>query len=1357
MEISEIPSSTYKSNLNEKPSRKKQVLSQVVKTMIELSIKDPTRKFSAVKFATYCASLVYLSLNILSLTLPVEDSSEGYEVLSIVLSNLRLDYLMQQINMQEAFYWVSFVTTCIPAAAFTLYLHFKKLPVLKVVFQKSRFLVERVFVVPFSVSLVTGISNNLGSNSDGNYALGVFCLVGFFFLLLEVLVFSLLMYENSLINHKLHFFGVGSNFVNKLYICSNLGSVVLYCFTENTGLKFFQVFGYGLSGFVIMQTLPFYCEVANFMFGFVCIVNSFGALAFVVGKALGNMDVCCLLVVVVTPVIGVLLYALNSKYYNRTPEKPWKFCLWKINLWLRLKVNEFESIENSDLKLPEKKAQKEAVLKEVKKLYKALTTDYRDFKILFVWEALVYLAFKMQNEASLKLAKSNKSSFSLDADFQCLRLDKVIRSNNKTPQKYYIKYLNQITKAKKLDKNCCYCILDLCNELFSDQAKPKTLETSLINLTELIKETNRTYNECVKKYNVSEALISYGSFLTEIMHDPFGKQYFFRGIQESKAKAQKDLSVFEKGLGVLVLANPSRYSPSISMYNSIANDLLCIKECFDLRVKNFLPKAIASLVKSELVEVAEFGKKCTKLETCLEFLVDAKGMLLDVDVKVDYGSWNQKVFFTFLLRPRNSSVRILLDENLSVVAHTESLNDMLCPIGNFRDNNYAGNYVGSILPGLDKEFQKDLISINSEFLGTNLKYLTFSKRTLNLGRKFYELVLELQEDIIITAYRQEDNQEMLTPLSKTVQFSEDQMSEIDRKKYTHLSVVNSGSQSSRNQKLEARGNSLNSIMSLGNSKLISDQTVSQQIELLRKKTKRFKWFTFLVILVEILALTVTVVILIGLITSFEDISFLEEVDRTRYLVTDIGVQARTINLVSLNYVPKERKDSASNKLRKDVSEVSQLLQSLDSELLSLEDKVRYPFWNPVVPVWELRAGDPVESKVSIYRAIEKLVFAGESVLGGNYNMNESSMFFLYRNANTEIFRHLNTSMFDIVRSSMVQRRETVMNLNLMIIVSGIIVVLGSVFILIPNIVALDRMFGSIWNYFTGLDAKSANELRQGVINRLETEHSEEDTFNWNPRKKPKLPHPKQHLRFLLKVSLFPLLCLGFLLVIYFVNSYRLEKLLATVPNFINWAGIRSPLAVSSFFWLREHKLVDLPQGYYKVVPQGQSATSPRNQVSDLIETLITATQTLNNVNENQGIYVSGLNTKYSNFMYKSACEVFEESKCLLKHFEKGLYSAILEFEKSMHYATNTQESWNYLEKFSEEIVFALRKTLDYYNETMLEELSQIKIVYIYMFCSVVFLSIILFLLSYLPMINKFHQKVSKLAGLSKVFEKNLYE
>jgi len=1311
----------------------------------------------------------------------------------------RFDAIMVHLGLKEAFFYITIAIVYLPLLSLFIQMVLLQKSnqssecLMKYFFNIPLILMRRLLIIPiFTIQLVyiyftlvsPGASSGFVYGGEFDFNNLPFALVSLITLpvyLIETTIISFFLYENSFEARHSDLFAMPSSDPNKTYLMTSLPPVFIFFIMAEVNPVWFLVWNIAFFARVYVyytQRLPFYSKHANFAFALSSGVDAWGSLAFIVGYTVDSGLTCFVLLVLILPFIVIFTkMILNIRYAKLDNiEKEDVQDLHGLEIWLRARLTKLEEIRSNDTNVKESmrlKTSEEAIaiIEEVDDMFNTATKHFEKEKILSIWEALFYIDIQNYPEALTKLSKAAYNNGNPDADFQSSKIQTVLDTCFENEQSKYIDYLRQIGNAKDCDLNVCNLVISLCNELYSFYPQTGKIENFLKALSLELKKTDEKYKELVKNFGNTITLELYGGFLVKLMNDQYGEQYLLAAANESETKERRrqEHTLFNRDLGICIIsARPSDVGTVLHVNEQFLSIFGYIySEVINNEYNKLLATPADKEMKSKLIRSIKYGYSLIELNKLLSLIEDEKGFLKSVDVVPHLTAWNSEPYILIAVQELDWCT-ILLNSDKFIKIHSDDLADIML----FSDNQEVkdtirttGKIIGvdieEIFPGLKEQFLLDktlkyVSSYNRKKVLMTITKLEFSFETnyvLRIKREVYH-----SSDTYNKSIKEAESNPAVEPKFVNFEEAKEEVLEDDplvlEKKRTISIEGDNTNYGTTEQRFEERDHSLGHASYSNSSTLMTKGALSKLAPKLNQNVKIFKFFLFGVFFLEICACIVTLLFITSIITRVENVSLFRELSDLRYYSSDMALQARSLNLIDSGVLPQEKASFCIDRLNQDIEGIDRIIGMIKDAITDWPEQSQYYYFNKVVPVWEIRDGDYVETKTSLFDASFKIMLQALDIIeSSEWKMTDPSMFYLYRNSVAEMLNFYNFTFFELVKAEEEDRKQTMIEISALVATCGGILAIGVLLFLAPRLTMIDQHNKEIWEFFNSQSLDTVSEVRQNALTRLESVHNTEDMTGWNAKRKKEAKYKPRWPYLLLKLGIFPLITVAFLSLAFIYTYSQVQVVLQTMPHYINWGGSRSTSILTSYFWLREHYLEDNPDYGYNVINKEGQSRIPIKEIDRLSTNLHTTMKILKNGNPDLGIHTVHQTDLYDEFMYIDGCIGISIEGCDQSIMKRGMYSGVIEFINNLEHYKNvaTWEEIMALESEMERLLEGAQYTIDLYEDSTSNELSGFKNLIIYLTIVFIIIALCLYFCFYIPMINNYQRNILDITEIARFF------
>ncbi|CAG9322463.1 unnamed protein product [Blepharisma stoltei] len=328
-------------------------------------------------------------------------------------------------------------------------------------------------------------------------------------------------------------------------------------------------------------------------------------------------------------------------------------------------------------------------------------------KLLIIWE-VNFCSYSIRDErlARIKLTKINKAVFTLEGCIQEWKTQKNIDNKDKSSvDAHYIRYLEDLNKARQMDNEICFELIDLWSE-FSDKIPEYSkiyhlaMRSSyqLANLKEL-------YEKLILKYKHIELYDLYITFLENVLGETDQTSMIYRlkssiSRQMSYSTAFDSKFCLEENSGImLVSANEDSFG-IITYANEKTSQLLkgTMSDLIGSHLHYYVPDPYSYNHDSYMKEYCIKYKAEEVTHKGWFFLQNSLGNLIECGLLIKLTAFHNNAYFVVNLTPRITNRQFALISEEGLVYNTTDLFSYY--IG--ADKSSVKNcYISDIVPGLD--------------------------------------------------------------------------------------------------------------------------------------------------------------------------------------------------------------------------------------------------------------------------------------------------------------------------------------------------------------------------------------------------------------------------------------------------------------------------------------------------------------------------------------------------------------------------------------------------------------------------------------------------------------------------------
>lgn len=1093
---------------------------------------------------------------------------------------------------------------------------------------------------------------------------------------------------------QLHFNCRSQSFELLCHYVARFCVVTLYVVLGRTGSMWSRLLFLAAGGAVaaiVLRGLPFYTVVSNAALLWTNVSLAWCALVTVLGETLGSDLVPVLLFVFLSP---LLLAILSCEVLRRMSPA---YEAHSLEVLFRRELARIVKTGSSD----EKRAQS---------LLNQMRAATRDADRMCLLEASFYLHYLNNHEATQQsLTRFLWKKPSLETRFQRYRL---IRASNSQQEERELKYLQMVVTAQRVqeaDADICYKLMLFLQEMDSRYCQLGRLEKLASGLAD---SSRALLSECrmnLQKFPRSSRLLYlYGSFLEEVLNDSTGRSYRERSQSITDSSAEKGtgdtIHSFESYAVICISASRDSLG-SVHFLNDKAAHTFGLDKSEELTLEQLLPPELACLHTDVLEKVVLTGlplSHLVRLYSCLQTSKQSSG-LARVHVKLLF--WRELPYF-FVSAQQDTERRafVMFNTQCLVICHSDNLGTLL----QGQEKDYRNCYLLDEFPALPKQLlelppgstvpfcaDSSLVTVFEHVrIGAKLFYslsvLTPEKERLTFHKAVvHRSFNQLARDKIVHFNPESDHAISINVPNEEKDFDPKVTSESQLKPTSVAASTSMFSQLS--------GSSLSgSQASVHLSSLYAHEA--------RRVSKRLRVLMLLSILLVIGLFLSTGVFLVDVLRRLQEAEVVEEMSRRRHLGIDMAGKMRRLQLIEAGLDTASREDIVEE-LRNDISNYTFSLNLIKRKVEEWSDSDNSQvYFEANTPLFEQRQGQVFITLADLFGASYRLLAHVSAVASApSLAQCHESQYYVIRNSPAETFQLVNHTMFLFVQDESALRDKNFAIAEGLFYGVMIALVFSALCVVLPQVVLLERRSQLIWKAIFGAPFQSKVETKHRIVDRLQFLHNIElpvaegtrQEKDVAPRHVPRI-WPGLTLK-LGAVAVFSALTLA---IVVFVIYSNLKDQLRTIPNYLNWAGVRACDAYSINYWLKEMRLEQSP---FFELDQNTYYPSAEHQLNHSLNSVIFTKNLMASKDAGYGLYLAQDSIQYKNYRYQSACQQGNDlPDCENKVENYGLYYSIAEYvQLAAHLRAGHKDlSWTDLilfEQAKEDVFYTSKKGSSVYS------------------------------------------------------------
>ena len=369
-------------------------------------------------------------------------------------------------------------------------------------------------------------------------------------------------------------------------------------------------------------------------------------------------------------------------------------------------------------------------------------------------------------------------------------------------------------------------------------------------------------------------------------------------------------------------------------------------------------------------------------------------------------------------------------------------------------------------------------------------------------------------------------------------------------------------------------------------------------------------------------------------------------------------------------------------LRSDISNYTSSLGVIKEKVEEWGTSDRY--FHTQTHIFELHESEIFSELTDVFDASYRLLaHAGQVASANSLEECQSSVFYILRNSPSETFNLVNKTMFLFVNDENELRDKNFVTVEALFYTVSGAMILAILFGITPQIIFLERHNHRIWHSIFKSPFDNKVETKHRIVDRMQFLHNLElpasDTVKQD--KHVSQPVPRIWLALSLKLSVLVVFSVVMLTVVVFAIYADLKDQLRTIPNYLNWSGIRACEAYIINYWVKEMKLGHM---FFSELDGNEYFPSPQTPLNSSLSSIPFIKSVLSSTDSQFGIYTAQDSLKYKKYRYESACvDVNDLPDCSNQIENYGLYYALEEYTELARYlrAGLSELTWEDLVQF----------------------------------------------------------------------------
>ena len=1159
-------------------------------------------------------------------------------------------------------------------------------------------IIRKYVVIPFFILIFRAIhigffpdsseSSQLAGAWTG--AMGLICLLGYSLL---TFLHTTLVHDNSWFIHSHRLLShPNSTYELKEYVTFGLLSLIatldispiLACFISTVLTMYLLI--------TLIWYLPYYNErtmvVKCWEVG-TCVWS--GVSAFI-GVIADSILTTVILFLFVTPCLGLLIAYLLNWRINKATYKPENQPFWKYELGIRKKFERHE--EDAGLK---------EALAVGAKIYSTTTKSF-----FLLYAHYYYYVLDDPEIALVRLTSSAQCPGSFFSEFHIYHLSHALSSLSRSEEREFVDYQSLYRNARGLDCSLCEMTYDLLNTVINRNANEFHLERAFLNLANIIQKTQMEYRYLKSKFgNDPFVLLSYGSFLGDIFYETVAQEMITRGYFELNRRKKAHINTIESyssvDTGVMIVSCHRQMFGKIIYVNDPMGKILGMKtgEVMGKDLDDFIPPPFNFQHNRKLSHFLACGEAKEIFRSHL-FLSSNQRYSVEVTFRFRPTVVQETPYFVVAVRAKpNTREFALFDQSLIITSHSKAFAGALSLTSK---PTLTGESLSTLLPGIT-----DYMDLQQPFLYTH------PTRNLTLGLKFASVSLGSGTIHWLYIIKSERGIEDLftsvagEEIAKFKRYLRDSTGiTFDSKPYDTDSSDGTIRKTASVSNIDALAREPSTIAVITKDEgttttnVLTSYAKSSPGTSIRKQCVRavttFKFAYVGMILLTAVFITIALAVLYVTLQELSESNAGMDLGTSRLHMLKITHLARRLNLMQSGYESLTNKDTLQKQLSTEISSLNSVMENYlknSQSPVSLFTRIgnRYIYQNL-----------PLITALTDYNTHAQFIVNNPSLPDQS-----TDFFYVYYNGIGNLMHILNRTIDQHLvdmRSAGVEIIE--ITCSIAFIVIGVVLVLGHICVL-KSLFDLERCYGKLWTTILNLPLVSAREIMNIHKDRIEVAHGCE--FYPLEQSKVKENHsilqpPKRRCFLLVKVSLFAIGSIAFIMAVLITGRYAIRVLLGANNEYLDSVAYSAIMPTLTLHLAKEQYLcTHSPSSYFSIIQEGQHISNISSELRVFLGDMSELRQRiLSNMIEITASSSEGLFPDFG-LPFGSACNsVNMTSDCADTALAKGQHAAVAELKLRLADISHRMDSlqWselisleNYIDQVTESTLQLLQLTQTY--------------------------------------------------------------
>ena len=573
----------------------------------------------------------------------------------------------------------------------------------------------------------------------------------------------------------------------------------------------------------------------------------------------------------------------------------------------------------------------------------------------------------------------------------------------------------------------------------------------------------------------------------------------------------------------------------------------------------------------------------------------------------------------------------------------------------------------------------------------------------------------------------------------------------------------------KGQETEKKGSkSVASSAVSSNSSFTSSATAVQLLKIVQSSMTRFKC-SFLVTNLVVVGTVLAMVIYLAVASAeYEDTLIIKELSIQRTMCSTFATVSRDLMLIHDKVM--EDTDLAVYYSFMTASLVT-FNEILDLQMDRVEDfsstQYRKLYMEAVVPTWELAAGMTVYVQDSMLNVLRKISTYATTILTSplsTLNSTHPGIYYLTRNGQGETLKVLNESVWYFISGEQENLKSTLSVIGGLGVLAMVLMLACFVVVMLPTVIQVDRSNQNVWTFFYRLpldiiqDLKFRREERIEMVHGIEQDQKQGEMQHFKSMKnRLQIKCSRKWPYVFSRIWIYYLFTIAYAIYFYYDVYDNLSHLLASKPERLNFLGERDLEVVTAYYWLQEALLAGTSLSLTQI--QAASKFSPSAYWE--LDKSISHLEVLENRLSIERGRELGMTSNSTSLSFDSAC-TDTDLGCYSMVLVRGIHSAISAYTQDLHFLSTSGQTPTSPEVLRARNTVSRLQTLTYATvssaDTQIgEDIQAVRLRVELITTAYCVLSILFYLVVYLPMANKVRKQLTDIWDLAGLIPIDLLE